>query len=115
MNPHANVFAQASVGTARQEAEAAPSLSHAHSVAEDTDPAMAAAIDASLALKYPAAQDKQADDAIVPHIQYSELAVESSPLAAGSFKSVYKARWMRRARVVALLCFATVITQLFRI
>ncbi len=38
------------------------------------------------------AQDKEAE-AAVPHIQYSELAIESNALAAGSFESVYKARW----------------------
>jgi len=50
----------------------------------------------------PEAQDKQAD-AIVPHIQYSELAVESDALASGSFKAMHKARWMKRDRDVALL------------
>jgi hypothetical protein len=48
------------------------------------------------------AQDKEAE-ATVPHIQYSELAVESNALAAGSFKSVYKARWEKKGRNVALL------------
>jgi tRNA A-37 threonylcarbamoyl transferase component Bud32 len=48
------------------------------------------------------ARDKEAE-AVVPHIQYSELAVESNALAAGSFKSVYKARWEKKGRNVALL------------
>jgi tRNA A-37 threonylcarbamoyl transferase component Bud32 len=48
------------------------------------------------------ARDKEAE-AVVPHIQYSELAVESNALAAGSFKSVYKARWEKEGRNVALL------------
>ena len=48
------------------------------------------------------ARDKEAE-AVVPHIQYSELAVESNALAAGSFKSVYKARWKKKGRNVALL------------
>jgi tRNA A-37 threonylcarbamoyl transferase component Bud32 len=48
------------------------------------------------------ASDKEAE-AVVPHIQYSELAVESNALAAGSFKSVYKARWEKNGRNVALL------------
>ncbi len=39
----------------------------------------------------------------VPHIEYTELAVESNALAAGSFKTVYKARWEKRGRNVALL------------
>ena len=42
-------------------------------------------------------------EATVPHIPYSELAVESTALAAGSFKSVYKARWEKKGRTVALL------------
>jgi hypothetical protein len=42
-------------------------------------------------------------EATVPHIPYSELAVESTALAAGSFKSVYKARWEKKGRNVALL------------
>ena len=50
----------------------------------------------------PEAQDKQAD-AIVPHIQYSELAVESDAMAVGSFKDVYKALWLGKNRTVALL------------
>jgi tRNA A-37 threonylcarbamoyl transferase component Bud32 len=48
------------------------------------------------------ARDKEAE-VVVPHIQYSELAVESNALAAGSFKSVYKARWEKNGRNVALL------------
>jgi serine/threonine protein kinase len=48
------------------------------------------------------AHDKEAE-ATVPHIQYSELAVESNALAASSFKSVYKARWEKKGRNVALL------------
>jgi tRNA A-37 threonylcarbamoyl transferase component Bud32 len=48
------------------------------------------------------ARDREAE-AVVPHIQYSELAVESNALAAGSFKSVYKARWEKKGRNVALL------------
>jgi hypothetical protein len=48
------------------------------------------------------AQDNEAE-ATVPYIQYSELAVESNALAAGSFKSVYKARWEKKGRNVALL------------
>jgi tRNA A-37 threonylcarbamoyl transferase component Bud32 len=47
-------------------------------------------------------QDKEAE-ATASHIQYSELAVESNALAAGSFKSVYKARWERKGRDVTLL------------
>ena len=45
----------------------------------------------------------QEAEAAVPHIQYSELTVESNALAAGSFKSVYKARWENKGRNVALL------------
>jgi hypothetical protein len=48
------------------------------------------------------ALDKKAE-ATVPHIQYSELAVESNALAGGSFKSVYKARWVKKGRNAALL------------
>jgi tRNA A-37 threonylcarbamoyl transferase component Bud32 len=47
-------------------------------------------------------QDRDAEDT-VPHIPYSELAVESNALAAGSFKTVYKARWEKKGRNVALL------------
>jgi hypothetical protein len=47
-------------------------------------------------------QDREAE-ATVPHIPYSDLAVESKALAAGSFKSVYKARWEKKGRNVALL------------
>ena len=50
----------------------------------------------------PEVQIKQAD-AVVPHIQYSELAVESDALASGSFKAMHKARWMKNARDVAVL------------
>ncbi len=39
----------------------------------------------------------------VPHIQYSELAVENNVLAAGPFKAVYKARWKNKGRNVSLL------------
>ena len=49
------------------------------------------------------AKEAARGDDTVPHIQYSELAVESKALAAGSFKSVYRARWMKKARDVALL------------
>jgi serine/threonine protein kinase len=47
-------------------------------------------------------QEREAE-ATVPHIPYSELAVEGAALAAGSFKSVYKARWEKKGRNVALL------------
>jgi hypothetical protein len=47
-------------------------------------------------------QEREAE-ATVPHVPYSELAVESTALAAGSFKSVYKARWEKKGRNVALL------------
>jgi hypothetical protein len=47
-------------------------------------------------------QEREAE-ATVPHIPYSELAVEGAVLAAGSFKSVYKARWEKKGRNVALL------------
>ena len=47
-------------------------------------------------------QEREAE-ATVPHIPYSELAVESTALAAGSFKSVYKARWLKKGQNVALL------------
>ena len=50
----------------------------------------------------PEVQDKQAD-AIVPHIQYSELAVESDASASGSFKALRKAKWIKNARDVAVL------------
>jgi hypothetical protein len=43
------------------------------------------------------------EEATVPHIEYLELAVESNDLAAGSFKSMYKARWEKKGRNVALL------------
>jgi len=42
-------------------------------------------------------------DDTVPHIQYSELAVESDAMAVGSFKDVYKALWLGKNRTVALL------------
>ena len=42
-------------------------------------------------------------DGTVPHIQYSELAVESDAMAVGSFKDVYKALWLGKNRTVALL------------
>ena len=42
-------------------------------------------------------------ESTVPRIQHSELAVESNALVAGSFKSVYKARWVKKGRNVALL------------
>jgi tRNA A-37 threonylcarbamoyl transferase component Bud32 len=45
----------------------------------------------------------QEREATVPHIPYSELAVESNALTAGSFKSVYKARWEKKGLNVALL------------
>jgi serine/threonine protein kinase len=48
------------------------------------------------------AQDQEVVDT-VPHIPYSELAVDAIALAAGSFKSVYKARWLKKQRDVALL------------
>ena len=48
------------------------------------------------------AQDNEVE-VIVPHIEYTELAVESNALAAGSFKAVYKARWEKKKRNVALL------------
>jgi hypothetical protein len=48
------------------------------------------------------AQDKEVQ-VTVPHIEYKELAVESNALAAGSFKAVYKARWKKKGRNVALL------------
>ena len=44
------------------------------------------------------AKEAARGDDTVPHIQYSELDVESSPLAAGSFKSVYKARWVTKKK-----------------
>jgi tRNA A-37 threonylcarbamoyl transferase component Bud32 len=47
-------------------------------------------------------QEREAE-ATVPHIPYSELAVDANALAAGSFKSVYKARWLKKRRDVALL------------
>jgi len=47
-------------------------------------------------------QEREAE-ATVPHIPYSELAVDANALAAGSFKSVYKARWEKKGRNVALL------------
>jgi hypothetical protein len=46
---------------------------------------------------------KGEEQELVRHILYSELAVESSPLAAGSFKPVYRARWVRIDRDVAVL------------
>jgi tRNA A-37 threonylcarbamoyl transferase component Bud32 len=47
-------------------------------------------------------QEREAE-ATVPHIPYSELVVDANALAAGSFKSVYKARWLKKRRDVALL------------
>jgi serine/threonine protein kinase len=47
-------------------------------------------------------EDKEGK-ATVPHIQYSELAVESNALAANSFKPVYTAGWENKGRDVALL------------
>ena len=47
-------------------------------------------------------QERKAE-ATVPHIPYSELTVESNALTAGSFTSVYKARWLKKRRDVALL------------
>ena len=40
---------------------------------------------------------------LVPHIQFSDLAVDDLPLTAGSYKSVYKAWWEKKDRHVALL------------
>jgi hypothetical protein len=42
---------------------------------------------------------------VVPHIPFSDLAVDNRPLAAGSFKTVYKATlmWANKDRQVALL------------
>jgi len=44
---------------------------------------------------------KQTDE--VPHIPFSELSIDEKHLASGSFKSVYKAKWVKRDRSVALL------------
>jgi tRNA A-37 threonylcarbamoyl transferase component Bud32 len=51
----------------------------------------------------PTAPPELNEDVTVPHIQHSELAVENKALATGSFKSVYRARWMKKARDVAVL------------
>jgi len=44
---------------------------------------------------------KQTDE--VPHILFSELSVAKKHLTSGSFKSVYKAKWVKRDRSVTLL------------
>ena len=65
MNSHANAFAKAGVGNAMQ-VTAAPALpSHERSVAEDSDPAMAAAIVASLMHSSQGGQVKTLDSCAV--------------------------------------------------
>ena len=49
----------------------------------------------------PAFELNQVD--LLPHIQFSDLAVDDRPLAAGSFKTVWKARWKQKNLIVALL------------
>jgi serine/threonine protein kinase len=40
---------------------------------------------------------------VVPNIEFSELAVEHAAMGAGSFKSVFRARWAKKNRDVAVL------------